>query len=111
MNRHRTSSSISEIPAPPSTALLTLTRLLLIGDFTLVSRSIALIPFIGKPIALSYMALVNAYYAYEWIFANRDWPLGRRCAYIGDRAAYMFGFGESVLPLLYLAHLCRDSIW
>lgn len=76
-----------------------------------MSRSIALVPFIGKPIALSYMALVNAYYAYEWIFANRDWPLGRRCAYIGDRAAYMFGFGESVLPLLYLAHLCRDSIW
>ncbi|EKD02139.1 hypothetical protein A1Q2_03501 [Trichosporon asahii var. asahii CBS 8904] len=91
-------SSTSELPAPPSTALLTLTRLLLIGDFTLVSRSIALVPIVGRPIALAYMALVNAYYAYEWIFANRDWPLARRCAYIGDRAAYMFGFG--LIPTL-----------
>lgn len=93
--RHRTSSSTSEIPFAPSPTLLTLTRAVLIGDFTLVSRSLALIPLIGRPLALAYMTLVNAYYAYEWIFANRDWPLGKRCAYIGDRAAYMFGFGES----------------
>lgn len=59
-----------------------------------MSRSLALLPLVGRPAALSYMALVNAYYAYEWIFANRDWALARRCAYIGDRAAYMFGFGE-----------------
>lgn len=59
-----------------------------------MSRTLALVPVVGRPAALAYMALVNAYYAYEWIFVHRAWSLGRRCAYIGDRAAYMFGYGE-----------------
>jgi hypothetical protein len=40
-------------------------RLLLIADFTLVGRTIALVPVLGVPIGLAYMSLINCYYPYE----------------------------------------------
>lgn len=50
-----------------TSVVTTLTRLLLIADFTLVSKTLALVPFVGRTLATSYMCIVNAYYAYEWV--------------------------------------------
>ncbi|CAK9785456.1 hypothetical protein CC85DRAFT_293575 [Cutaneotrichosporon oleaginosum] len=82
-------------PTPTTTdrVWLTLTRLLLIADFTLVARSMALIPVIGRLLSISFISLINSYYAYEWIFVLRQWSLDTRCAYISSRGWYMFGFG------------------
>jgi len=41
------------------------TRLLLIADFTFVFRVALLVPVLGWPLGLTYMALINSYYAYE----------------------------------------------
>jgi hypothetical protein len=56
-----------------------------------------LIPVVGWPIGLAYIALINSYYSYEWIFVFRSWGLDYRCTYIADRTAYMFGFGASLI--------------
>ncbi|BEJ11057.1 hypothetical protein CspHIS471_0104790 [Cutaneotrichosporon sp. HIS471] len=72
---------------------LTLTRLLLIADFTLVSRTLSLIPVVGRLLSISFICLINAYYAYEWSFVSRQWSLETRCTYISSRGWYMFGFG------------------
>ncbi|WVO16300.1 hypothetical protein L204_103975 [Cryptococcus depauperatus] len=68
-------------------------RVLLISDFTLVSRLIGLIPLIGKPGALAYMCIIDAYYFFEWTFLMKQWPLDYRISYMQDRLLYMFGFG------------------
>jgi hypothetical protein len=44
---------------------MTFTRLLLIVDFTFVFRVAVLIPVLGWPVGLGYMALINSYYAFE----------------------------------------------
>ncbi|RSH78328.1 uncharacterized protein EHS24_002047 [Apiotrichum porosum] len=93
------SSTAPQNPAPTvfsdpvAWAWVTVMRLLLIADFTLVGRTIALVPVLGVPIGLAYMSLINCYYPYEWIFTARGWSLDTRCSYISDRSAYMLGFG------------------
>lgn len=39
----------------------------MISDFTLVSHVIAWIPIIGRPLALAYMCIIDAFYAFEWV--------------------------------------------
>lgn len=69
-------SAYTSLPAPSSSSsstpsnlislgISTLTRLLLISDFTLVSRLILLVPLIGRPSATAYMSIINAYYFFE----------------------------------------------
>ncbi|WWD17397.1 hypothetical protein CI109_101838 [Kwoniella shandongensis] len=70
-----------------------LARIMLISDFTLVSRLTGLIPFIGKPAGFAYMCIINAYYCFEWTFSSKQWPLDHRITYMQDRTAYMLGFG------------------
>ncbi|GMK59563.1 hypothetical protein CspeluHIS016_0801690 [Cutaneotrichosporon spelunceum] len=72
---------------------LTLTRLLLIADFTLVARTLAIVPVVGGILSISFICLINSYYAYEWLFQSRQWSLETRSAYVSSRGWYMFGFG------------------
>ncbi|ORY32496.1 etoposide-induced protein 2.4-domain-containing protein [Naematelia encephala] len=83
----------SSSASPISFAVPSVTRLLLISDFTLLTRIIELVPLIGKPTALAYMCVINAYYCFEWTFSSRGWPLEYRVRFMQDRAAYMLGFG------------------
>ncbi|KAL7421543.1 hypothetical protein Q5752_003312 [Cryptotrichosporon argae] len=91
--RHQPATSASPSAAPFDPAALaraSINRLLLIADFTLVARALRLA---AAPVALAYMAVVNAYYSFEWTFVSRGWPLDVRARFVADRAAYMFGFG------------------
>lgn len=72
------------------------TRVLLISDFTLVSRLIGAIPLIGRPCALAYMSIISSYYCFEWTFSTKNWSLDYRIEYLQARLAYMFGFGLPV---------------
>jgi len=82
----------------------------MISDFTLVSHVIAWIPIIGRPLALAYMCIIDAFYAFEWVaadptkcrdhelmdsptFASKGWGLDRKVDYLQERVAYMVGFG------------------
>lgn len=53
------------VPTTTDRIWLTLTRLLLIADFTLVARTVALVPYVGRLLSIWYICLINAYYAYE----------------------------------------------
>jgi etoposide-induced 2.4 mRNA len=66
----------------------------MIGDFTIVSRILTLIPIIGRPLSIAYMCIINAYYCFEYTFVSKEWPLSYRVQYMQDRAMYMLGFGE-----------------
>jgi len=37
----------------------------MIFDFTCVAHTIALVPILGKPLSMSYMAVIDAHYAFE----------------------------------------------
>lgn len=50
---------------PVAWAWVTLMRLLLIADFTLVGRALALIPLLGMPLGIAYMSIITSYYPYE----------------------------------------------
>ncbi|ODO08800.1 etoposide-induced protein [Cryptococcus wingfieldii CBS 7118] len=100
--RHQPSPASTPIrsrPAPsPTNGILanvfsSVARILLISDFTLVSRLIGLLPGVGKLGAFAYMCVVDSYYCFEWNFSMKQWPLEYRITYIQDRLAYMFGFG------------------
>ncbi|OXH39368.1 etoposide-induced 2.4 mRNA [Cryptococcus neoformans] len=71
-------------------------RVLLISDFTLVSRLIGVIPLIGWLCALVYMSIISSYYCFEWTFSTKNWSLDYRIKYLQARLAYMFGFGFPV---------------
>lgn len=89
------------------------TRVLLISDFTLVSRLIGVIPLIGWLCALAYMSIISSYYCFEWVrqlnswkalltfnpfqrwtFSTKNWSLDYRIKYLQARLAYMLGFGR-----------------
>ncbi|WWC89435.1 uncharacterized protein L201_004359 [Kwoniella dendrophila CBS 6074] len=90
-----TSSFSSSIPKPAPFAKIfqAITRILLISDFTLISRLIGLLPIFGKWGSLTYMCVIDAYYCFEWNFTSKQWPLDYRISYMQDRTAYMIGFG------------------
>ncbi|KIR67231.1 etoposide-induced protein [Cryptococcus bacillisporus CA1873] len=73
-----------------------ITRVLLISDFTLVSRLIGMIPLIGWLCAFAYMCIISSYYCFEWTFSTKNWSLDYRIKYLQARLAYMFGFGFPV---------------
>lgn len=85
-----------------------ITRVFMIFDFTCVAHAIALLPFIGRPLSLVYMGIIDAHYAFECVslapcrrlkliasptFASKGWGLDRKIAYLQERLAYMVGFG------------------
>ncbi|KAK8864305.1 hypothetical protein IAR55_001552 [Kwoniella newhampshirensis] len=80
-------------PTPFAWIFASLARILLISDFTLVSRLIGFIPLVGKPGSFAYMCIINAYYCFEWTFTSKHWPLDHRVQYMQDRTAYMLAFG------------------
>lgn len=65
--RHQPLHSTASVPTPTTVDRMwsTLTRLLLIADFTLVARTIRMVPYIGRLLVIAYVCLINAYYAYE----------------------------------------------
>ncbi|WVQ99299.1 hypothetical protein IAU59_006431 [Kwoniella sp. CBS 9459] len=79
--------------APYAWIFTSITRILLISDFTLVSRLIGMTPFVGHLAAFAYMCVIDAYYFFEWNFLQKHWPLDHRIQYMQDRTAYMLGFG------------------
>ncbi|WVR07146.1 hypothetical protein IAU60_004187 [Kwoniella sp. DSM 27419] len=91
--------SASASSTPYSWIASSVSRLLLISDFTLLSRLIGLMPFVGGMGAFAYMCVIDAYYCFEWNFSNKQWPLDYRVRYMQDRTAYMLGFG---LPATFL---------
>ncbi|WWC70333.1 uncharacterized protein I206_104283 [Kwoniella pini CBS 10737] len=90
-----TSTPLSSFPkqAPFVKVFQSITRIILISDFTLISRLIGLIPFIGKWGSFAYMCVIDAYYCFEWNLTSKRWPLDHRVSYMQDRTAYMIGFG------------------
>ncbi|WVF71591.1 hypothetical protein IAT40_006399 [Kwoniella sp. CBS 6097] len=79
--------------APYAWVFTAVTRILLISDFTLVSRLIGMIPWVGQWTAFAYMCVIDAYYFFEWNFLSKHWPLNHRIQYMQDHTAYMLGFG------------------
>ncbi|WWC61742.1 uncharacterized protein I303_104327 [Kwoniella dejecticola CBS 10117] len=79
--------------APFAKVFQSITRIILISDFTLISKLIGLIPFFGRWGSFAYMCVIDAYYCFEWNFTTKHWPLDHRVAYMQDRTAYMVGFG------------------
>ncbi|KAK6910213.1 hypothetical protein I203_104245 [Kwoniella mangroviensis CBS 8507] len=93
------SSTQTSTIAPFAKVFQAITRILLISDFTLISRLIGLIPFFGRWMSFTYMCVIDAYYCFEWNFTSKHWPLDHRISYMQDRTAYMIGFG---LPATFL---------
>ncbi|OCF36736.1 hypothetical protein I316_01332 [Kwoniella heveanensis BCC8398] len=85
--------------SPYSWVFTAVARILLISDFTLVSRLIGMTPLVGRLAAFAYMCVIDAYYFFEWNFLQKHWPLDHRIQYMQDRTAYMFGFG---LPATFI---------
>ncbi|WVW83790.1 hypothetical protein I302_105811 [Kwoniella bestiolae CBS 10118] len=88
-----TPSSSTTTSTPFAKVFQAITRILLISDFTLISRLIGLIPFFGRWASFGYMCVIDAYYCFEWNFTSKHWPLDHRIRYMQDRTAYMIGFG------------------
>lgn len=42
-----------------------LARMVLIIDFTFVSKVIGLVPLVGRPLAMGYMCIIDSYYFFE----------------------------------------------
>ncbi|ORX36757.1 etoposide-induced protein 2.4-domain-containing protein [Kockovaella imperatae] len=98
--RHQPSSPIpsnrssSSAPSDPLVWVFsTLQRLLMISDFTLMSRTILLVPVLGRPTAFAYMCIINAYYCFDYTFTSRGWSLTHRVIFMQERTLYMVGFG------------------
>ena len=106
---NQTSFSASSSSDPFVWVFSTLQRLLLISDFTMVSRLILLLPIFGRPLAFGYMCIINSYYCFEWAhpaarchcsrrcsytFTSRGWSLDHRILYMQERLTYMIGFGK-----------------
>lgn len=57
-----------------------LARMVLIIDFTFVSKVIGLVPLIGRPLAMGYMCIIDSYYFFESVLpssfehAHRKYP-------------------------------------
>lgn len=63
---YQTSSSSSALSGLNLSWLFTfINRIVLISDFTLVVRAISLVPVLGRPLALTYMCMINSYYFWE----------------------------------------------
>ncbi|CAD6583257.1 MAG: hypothetical protein TREMPRED_003512 [Tremellales sp. Tagirdzhanova-0007] len=105
-----TSSTLGVFSDPSAWVFNTLTRILLISDFTLVTRSLAIIPLIGRPAALTYMCIINSFYCFETTFNAKQWPLDHRITFMQERTAYMIGFGKSTFPIvLFMASMLRQQ--
>ncbi|WVQ72608.1 hypothetical protein IAR50_002166 [Cryptococcus sp. DSM 104548] len=91
--KSKPSPSASTSDSTLANVFSSIARILLISDFTLVSRVIGLLPGVGKLGAFAYMCVVDSYYCFEWNFSMKQWPLEYCISYIQDRLAYMVGFG------------------
>lgn len=52
-------------PNPVPGLMKAAARLLLIIDFTIVSKVIGLLPLLGRPLAMGYMCVIDSYYFFE----------------------------------------------
>lgn len=86
-------SSHSLVANPSAWIWHGLTRMTLTSDFVLVTRLIALVPFLGRPSAFIYMCIIDSYHFFESTFLTRGWGLDHRITFMQDRIGYMAGFG------------------